>query len=76
VSIRILDREDVDDGEREIALVETVNADTNEESVSWQFTCELCGEFRTNVTEAEARDALANHSCKVLQEFGEGSPRS
>ncbi len=70
MSIRILDREEVDQGERAIALVETVDANTNEKSVSWQFTCELCGDFRTNVTEAEAREALVSHSCRVLQDFG------
>ncbi len=69
MSIRILESSESEQGERSIALVEHVDPATHQPSVTWQFVCELCDEYRSGVSEQEARDAFAHHACKVLQEF-------
>lgn len=51
-------------GDRTIALVEiTDDKDPDDLHQSWEFHCEACDEFCTELSEADARDELANHKC-------------
>jgi len=71
MSIRVLDHQEVEGGERSIDCLEIVDPDTNDRSERWQFVCELCQEFRSDLTEQEARGAFANHACRVLRDYGD-----